>query len=281
MTAPINPPPLRNRLIVLQSLTLAWMLVECAVSLLSAARAHSPALLAFGFDSFVELLSASLVVLALVPRFNLNPPPIDAPPAPCSSFSPPSSASLPSWLLLASFDPKPVRPALSSPWPPCSSCRCSPGKSASSPGVCGRMAIRLLLPTWRPPPTLSPPTRSSPPPAPISPSSRSPDSASTPSSTSPGPTPPPPSPPSHPRPRGPPCHARRELRLLLTSRQQPAAQRYPSASGRQQSVTPAPAGRQHSVTPSASGRQQSVTPLPHPCNQRCDCTCPRSFSQSR
>jgi divalent metal cation (Fe/Co/Zn/Cd) transporter len=45
------------------------MLIECAVSLFSAVRAHSPALLAFGFDSFVELLSASLVVVALAPRF--------------------------------------------------------------------------------------------------------------------------------------------------------------------------------------------------------------------
>jgi divalent metal cation (Fe/Co/Zn/Cd) transporter len=46
------------------------MLVECAVSLFSAARAHSPALLAFGFDSFVELLSAALVVLALARHFS-------------------------------------------------------------------------------------------------------------------------------------------------------------------------------------------------------------------
>ncbi len=71
-TVPANSPPLRARLILLQSLTLAWMLIECAVSLISAARAHSPALLAFGFDSFVELLSASLVVLALAPRFGSN-----------------------------------------------------------------------------------------------------------------------------------------------------------------------------------------------------------------
>ncbi len=62
----------RTRLVVLQSITLAWMLVECSVSLFSAARAHSPALLAFGFDSFVELLSSSLVVLTLAPRFSFN-----------------------------------------------------------------------------------------------------------------------------------------------------------------------------------------------------------------
>jgi divalent metal cation (Fe/Co/Zn/Cd) transporter len=64
--------PTRGRLVLLQSITFAWMLIECTVSLLSAARAHSPALMAFGFDSFVELLSASLVVLSFAPRFSLN-----------------------------------------------------------------------------------------------------------------------------------------------------------------------------------------------------------------
>ncbi len=67
----------RNRLILLQSVTLVWMLVECSVALFSAARAHSPVLLAFGFDSFVELLSASLVVLALAPRFHISHRQID------------------------------------------------------------------------------------------------------------------------------------------------------------------------------------------------------------
>jgi hypothetical protein len=57
-------------LLFLQSLTLAWMLVECAVSLISAYRAHSPALLAFGADSVVELLSALLVVVAISPHFS-------------------------------------------------------------------------------------------------------------------------------------------------------------------------------------------------------------------
>jgi divalent metal cation (Fe/Co/Zn/Cd) transporter len=72
-TLPTNAfPATRGRLILLQSLTLGWMLIECSVSLVSAARAHSPALLAFGFDSLVELLSASLVVLALAPRFTFN-----------------------------------------------------------------------------------------------------------------------------------------------------------------------------------------------------------------
>lgn len=64
----------RNTHIVVwvQSVTLVWMLVECAVSLYGAASAHSPALLAFGADSFVELLSATVVLLAIVPSFPLT-----------------------------------------------------------------------------------------------------------------------------------------------------------------------------------------------------------------
>lgn len=69
-TIPANP--LHARLILLQSFTLVWMLIECAISLWAAARAHSPALLAFGFDSFVELLSAALVIFALAPRFRID-----------------------------------------------------------------------------------------------------------------------------------------------------------------------------------------------------------------
>jgi hypothetical protein len=64
--------PRRSGFALLQSITLAWMLVECAVSLFAAARSHSPELLAFGVDSFVERLSASVVVLALVPRFSFR-----------------------------------------------------------------------------------------------------------------------------------------------------------------------------------------------------------------
>jgi hypothetical protein len=52
----------------LQGVTVVWMLIECGVSMLAAARAHSTALLAFGSDSLVELLSASLVLLQLMPR---------------------------------------------------------------------------------------------------------------------------------------------------------------------------------------------------------------------
>lgn len=62
-----------TRLVVwLQGITLAWMLVECLVSIYGAASAHSSALLAFGADSFVELLSANVVLLAIVPSFPLT-----------------------------------------------------------------------------------------------------------------------------------------------------------------------------------------------------------------
>lgn len=56
----------------LQGITIAWMTVECGVSLWSASRAHSPALLAFGADSFVELLSASIVLMQFTPRLRLD-----------------------------------------------------------------------------------------------------------------------------------------------------------------------------------------------------------------
>jgi divalent metal cation (Fe/Co/Zn/Cd) transporter len=47
----------------IQGVTLAWMLIECGASLYAAAAAHSPAMLAFGSDSVVELLSATLVLV--------------------------------------------------------------------------------------------------------------------------------------------------------------------------------------------------------------------------
>jgi divalent metal cation (Fe/Co/Zn/Cd) transporter len=40
------------------------MLIECGTALYAAASAHSPSLLAFGSDSFVELLSAAVVLLS-------------------------------------------------------------------------------------------------------------------------------------------------------------------------------------------------------------------------
>ncbi len=48
------------------------MVLECAASLYAAAKAHSVALLAFGADSFIELLSAVVVVLAFLPWLSLS-----------------------------------------------------------------------------------------------------------------------------------------------------------------------------------------------------------------
>jgi divalent metal cation (Fe/Co/Zn/Cd) transporter len=61
-----------HQVVWLQGVTLVWMLIECGVSLYGAISAHSPALLAFGADSFVELLSAMVVLLAIVPSFPLT-----------------------------------------------------------------------------------------------------------------------------------------------------------------------------------------------------------------
>jgi divalent metal cation (Fe/Co/Zn/Cd) transporter len=59
-----RPPVLRSHAVLwIQGVTLAWMLIECGASLYAAAAAHSPAMLAFGSDSVVELLSATLVLV--------------------------------------------------------------------------------------------------------------------------------------------------------------------------------------------------------------------------
>ena len=63
---------LSRELAWLQYVTIGWMLVECALSLVAAAQAHSVALLAFGSDSLIELLSASVVLLQFLPRFPLK-----------------------------------------------------------------------------------------------------------------------------------------------------------------------------------------------------------------
>jgi divalent metal cation (Fe/Co/Zn/Cd) transporter len=55
----------------LQGVTLAWMLVELGVSLYAAVTAHSPAMLAFGSDSLIELLSAAVVLLQWIPGMPL------------------------------------------------------------------------------------------------------------------------------------------------------------------------------------------------------------------
>jgi divalent metal cation (Fe/Co/Zn/Cd) transporter len=56
----------------LQGITLAWMLVEFGVAAYAAFTAHSPALLAFGSDSLVELLSATVVLLQWIPGARIS-----------------------------------------------------------------------------------------------------------------------------------------------------------------------------------------------------------------
>jgi Co/Zn/Cd efflux system component len=56
-----TPPEGLRRIPWIQTLTLIWMSVEAVVSLGTAWMTRSPALLAFGGDSAVELLSAAVV----------------------------------------------------------------------------------------------------------------------------------------------------------------------------------------------------------------------------
>jgi divalent metal cation (Fe/Co/Zn/Cd) transporter len=56
----------------LQGVTLTWMLVELGVSAYAAVTARSPAMLAFGCDSLVELLSATIVLLQWVPSLSIS-----------------------------------------------------------------------------------------------------------------------------------------------------------------------------------------------------------------
>ena len=60
-TALANSRDVVRRVIWIQAITIAWMSVEAVVSLAAAWMAHSPALLAFGGDSAIELFSAAVV----------------------------------------------------------------------------------------------------------------------------------------------------------------------------------------------------------------------------
>jgi divalent metal cation (Fe/Co/Zn/Cd) transporter len=67
-SAPLSE--ISRRVIRLQVMTIAWMTIEAVVSLGTAWRSHSPALLAFGGDSLIELLSAAVVFWRF--RFHLK-----------------------------------------------------------------------------------------------------------------------------------------------------------------------------------------------------------------
>jgi divalent metal cation (Fe/Co/Zn/Cd) transporter len=58
----VATPDTIRRIQQVQTVTIAWMSVEAAVSLFAAWRARSPALLAFGGDSAIELFSAVVVL---------------------------------------------------------------------------------------------------------------------------------------------------------------------------------------------------------------------------
>ena len=55
--------PYQKRLVSLQLITISWMWAEAAIALFAALRAHSVALLGFGADSGIELVSAFVVFL--------------------------------------------------------------------------------------------------------------------------------------------------------------------------------------------------------------------------
>ena len=64
--------PLQTRILSLQTITLVWMVLECSVALFAAWKARSISLLAFGSDSFVELLSATVVLMQFSPRLHIS-----------------------------------------------------------------------------------------------------------------------------------------------------------------------------------------------------------------
>jgi divalent metal cation (Fe/Co/Zn/Cd) transporter len=55
-------PQIRRRILWIQTFTVVWMTAEAGVALASAWKARSPALLGFGGDSLIELLSAAVVL---------------------------------------------------------------------------------------------------------------------------------------------------------------------------------------------------------------------------
>jgi divalent metal cation (Fe/Co/Zn/Cd) transporter len=61
IASPTSLPDVSRRVLRLQVFTILWMTLEAAISLGTAWNCHSPALLAFGGDSLVELLSAAVV----------------------------------------------------------------------------------------------------------------------------------------------------------------------------------------------------------------------------
>ena len=68
----IAVPRAHRKVLLLQVITLGWMLIELLVAAVASYRSHSVVLLAFGSDSFVELLSAGVVLLQFNAGFHLS-----------------------------------------------------------------------------------------------------------------------------------------------------------------------------------------------------------------
>jgi divalent metal cation (Fe/Co/Zn/Cd) transporter len=69
--ATVVPSPLRSPLRqarIAQALTVGWMLIEGGIAVGAGVIAHSVALTAFGFDSFIELFSAAVVLRRVLER---------------------------------------------------------------------------------------------------------------------------------------------------------------------------------------------------------------------
>src|SRR5437879_1524658 len=62
-----------RRIRQIQTVTIAWMTVEAAVSLAAAWMARSPALLAFGGDSAVGAMARIMLVQAAAQKWNVEP----------------------------------------------------------------------------------------------------------------------------------------------------------------------------------------------------------------
>jgi divalent metal cation (Fe/Co/Zn/Cd) transporter len=64
--------PYQKQIVSLQLITILWMCVEAAVAIFAALRANSVALLGFGADSAIELVSAFVVLLQFKRVSHLN-----------------------------------------------------------------------------------------------------------------------------------------------------------------------------------------------------------------
>ena len=65
---PAAPNKLLRQARLAQAITVGWMLIEGTVAVAAGLAAHSVALTAFGFDSFIELFSAAVVLGLLLQR---------------------------------------------------------------------------------------------------------------------------------------------------------------------------------------------------------------------